>query len=412
MQTRLLPQYRESDLGREAEAILRACVHCGFCTATCPTYQLLGDERDGPRGRIYLVKQLLEGGPVSRVTQRHLDRCLTCRSCETTCPSDVRYGRLVEIGRLLAEERVRRPFRERVQRWLLRRVLPHPRRMGLLLGAAGVAAPLLPRRAREKLPPPQPTGPRPEPRHPRRVLALEGCVQSVATPATNAAAAKVLDRLGIGLVSPPGQGCCGAVSHHLSAEGEALAFMRRNIDAWWPAVEAGAEAILISASGCGVMVKEYGERLAGDPEYAEKAARVSGLAKDLAEVLAPEPLESLEVRPPREPLAFHPPCTLQHGQKLAGVVEGVLERLGFRLVPVADSHLCCGSAGTYSILQPELSRRLLQERLSALQAPRPAIIATANVGCQLHLRSGAEVPVKHWIELVAEALAPSSTADP
>ncbi len=408
MQTRLLPQYLESDLGREAESILRACVHCGFCTATCPTYRLLGDERDGPRGRIYLVKQLLEGGPVSRVTQRHLDRCLTCRSCETTCPSDVRYGRLVEIGRLLVEERVGRPIPERVQRWLLRRVLPHPRRVDLALRAARAVAPVLPGQAGRRLPPLQQAQPRPEPRHPRSALVLEGCVQPAATPATNAAAAKVLDRLGISLVSPPGQGCCGAVSYHLGAEEEALAFMRRNIDAWWPAVEGGAEAILVTASACGVMVKEYGERLAGDPEYADKAVRISGLAKDLAELVAAEPLESLELRPPREPVAFHAPCTLQHGQKLAGVVEGILERLGFRLVPVADPHLCCGSAGTYSIFQPELSRRLLQERLGALQAHGPALIATANVGCQLHLRSGAEVPVKHWIELVADALMPAA----
>ncbi len=405
MQTRLHPRFRDTRAGREAEPILRACVHCGFCTATCPTYRLTGDELDGPRGRIYLVKQLLEGQPVSARTRRHLDRCLTCRACETTCPSDVRYGRLVEIGRELVEREVPRAPAARLGRWLLRKVLPHPRRLGLLLGLGRAAAPLLPAGPRAKIPPPAPVPERPSGRrHDRFVLVLEGCAQSVATPATNAALARILDRLGIDLVSPDGQGCCGAVSHHLNAAEEALAFMRRNIDAWWPRVEAGAEAILASASGCGVMVKEYGERLAGDPHYAERARIVSELAKDPAELLAGLPLEALEPRPPPEPVAFHAPCTLQHGQRLPGVVEGILERLGFRLTPVADAHLCCGSAGTYSLLQPKLAERLKAEKLERLEAGAPAVIATANVGCQLHLASGARVPVRHWLELVDEAL--------
>ena len=402
MQTALSDAYRDTPLGREAEALLRACVHCGFCTATCPTYRLLGDERDSPRGRIYLIKQLLEGRPVSRLTQHHLDRCLTCRACETTCPSNVGYGRLVEIGRQLLERRVERPWRERLVRWLLRRWLPHPRPFALALGLARPLAPWLP----VALPPRQKPAPRPAGRHRRRMLVLEGCVQSVATPATNAAAARVLHRLGITLESPPGQGCCGAVSHHLSAEEEALAFMRRNIDAWWPAIEAGAEAIVVSASGCGLMVKEYGERLADDPRYAHKARRVSSLARDLVEVLAAEPLERLGCRPPDRPLALHLPCTLQHGQGLGESLRRVLQRLGFELLPVADEHLCCGSAGTYSLLQPELSRRLRDDRLAALQAHGPARIVTANVGCQLHLQGGAQVPVCHWIELVAEYLPP------
>ena len=404
MQTSLSPRHAATAAGREAEAILRACVHCGFCTATCPTYQLLGDELDGPRGRIYLIKQLLEGEPVSRRTQVHLDRCLTCRACETTCPSDVRYGRLVEIGRELVERQVPRSTGERLRRWALRKMLPHPNRFAALLALGRLARPLLPAAARGKVPRRQPALPWPEENHARRMLVLEGCAQSVATPATNAAAARVLDRLGIGLVRAPGQGCCGAVSHHLSATDEARAFMRRNIDAWWPHIEAGAEAILVSASGCGVMVKEYGELLRDEPAYAEKARRVSELARDLVEVIAAEPLDALAVTPPADPVAFHAPCTLQHGQRLDGVVEGILRRLGFELTEVPDAHLCCGSAGTYSILQPELATRLRDDKLRALQGGRPAIIATANVGCQLHLASGATTEVCHWIELVDRAL--------
>ena len=406
MQTAISSRYRDTPLGREAEAILRACVHCGFCTATCPTYQQLGDELDGPRGRIYLVKQLLEGQEVSGRTQLHLDRCLTCRACETTCPSEVRYGRLVEIGRELVEAEVPRPAGARLKRWMLRRVLPWPGRFGALLRMGQALSPLLPSQLKRKLPPRRQAPAWPESWHERFMLVLEGCAQFVATPATNAAMARVLDRLGIRLVRPPGQGCCGAVSHHLSASEEALEFMRRNIDAWWPHIEAGAEAIVISASGCGVMVKEYGELLQSDPHYAEKARRVAELARDPVEVLREEPLERIGLVPPAEPVAYHSPCTLQHGQKLGGAVEELLQRLGFGLTPVNDAHLCCGSAGTYSILQPELSQRLLENKLENLQAGSPTVIATANVGCQLHLESGCTVPVKHWIELLDEALPP------
>lgn len=404
MQTSLSETYLETARGREAERILRACVHCGFCTATCPTYQLRGDELDGPRGRIYLIKQMLEGEQVSRRTQQHLDRCLTCRSCETTCPSGVQYNRLVDIGRELVEQQVERPGLERLHRWLLRKLLPYPRRFGVLLSLGQWLRPLLPQMIKRKVPVRQAVLERPEPGHKRRMLVLEGCAQSTAAPNTNRAAARVLDRLGISLIVPQGQGCCGAVSQHLAAADEAKLFMRRNIDAWWPHIEEGAEAILVSASGCGVQVKDYGHLLKDDPDYALKAARVSELARDLSEVTAAENLDALQVNRDRR-IAFHSPCTLQHGQQLNGVVEEILQRVGFTLAEVADAHLCCGSAGTYSILQPELSQQLLQNKLRHLGADAPELIATANVGCQLHLASGADVPVMHWIELLDESLA-------
>ncbi len=407
MQTRIGERYRNTPQGREADAILRACVHCGFCTATCPTYQLLGDERDSPRGRIYLIKQLLEEQPVSRHTQQHLDRCLTCRSCETTCPSGVRYGRLIDIGRELIEQRVSRPPGERLKRALLRRILTHPARLGLLLKLARACTPLLPPALRRKLPSgsAQTVTPPPERNLPRRMLLLAGCAQSVATPATNAAAKRVFQALGIQLTEAPEAGCCGAVSQHLAAPQEAADFMRRNIDAWWPHIERGAEAIVITASGCGVQVKEYGELLQNDPTYGEKARRISELARDAAEVLRDEGLPANTVAPAaRKKIAFHSPCTLQHGQKLGGVVENLLREAGFDLLPVADAHLCCGSAGTYSLLQPELSQQLLRNKLGNLETHRPAIIATANIGCQLHLASGTHTPVQHWLELLAQTL--------
>ena len=405
MQTQISARYRDTRQGLEAERILRACVHCGFCTATCPTYQLLGDELDGPRGRIYLIKQLLEGGEVSAKTQTHLDRCLTCRSCETTCPSGVQYGRLVDIGRELVEAEVPRPAGARLTRWLLRKLLPYPARFAPLLALGRLTRPLLPAALRRKVPVAQSVGARPASGHARRMLVLEGCAQSVATPATNAATARVLDRLGITLVTPQGAGCCGAVSQHLAAPAEALGFVRRNIDAWWPHIEAGAEAIIITASGCGAMVKEYAHLLKDDPDYADRAARVTALAKDIAEVLRDEPLPKERLKPQRRRIAFQSPCTLQHGQQLAGVVEGILTRAGFTLTPVADAHLCCGSAGTYSILQPGLSQRLRDNKLAALGKGAPEVIATANIGCQLHLATGTDTPVRHWIELLDEAFA-------
>ena len=404
METSILKSFLETHDGQEADRILRACVHCGFCTATCPTYQLLGDELDGPRGRIYLIKQMLEGQVPSQRTRQHLDRCLTCRSCETTCPSGVRYARLADIGRAQIERRVPRPPLERLKRFALRKVIPHSFRFGLVLALGRLARPFLPGHLKSQIPAAQDAGTRPACNHRRRMLILEGCAQKAATPRTNAATARLLDRLSISLVSEPRAGCCGAVSHHLSAEQEAMRTMRRTIDAWWPHVEAGAEAIIITASGCGAVVKEYGHLLRNDPAYAEKAARVSALAKDIGEILATENLTALGIDGHGRRIAFHAPCTLQHGQKLPGLVEGILLKLNYRLAPVADSHLCCGSAGTYSILQPDLSQKLLTLKLSHLSAGAPELIATANIGCQLHLASQSSIPVHHWIELLDEAL--------
>ncbi len=398
MQTNLADFIRDTPQGREADSILRACVHCGFCTATCPTYQLLGDELDGPRGRIYQIKQVLEGAEVTRTAQRHLDRCLTCMSCMTTCPSGVDYHRLLEIGREFVDERVGRPAPERLMRWTLRRLLPFPKRAGPLVRLGQAVRPLVPGPLKAKVPARQAVSDASRQIHGRRMLILDGCVQPSMTPRTNGLAAVVLDRLGINVFSAAGAGCCGALSQHLSAPDEARAFMRRNIDAWWPHIEDGVEALIMTASGCGTVVKDYDYYLRDDPDYAEKAARVSALTRDLCEVLAPEDMETLRPGAPRR-IAFHPPCTLQHGQKLKGAVERLLMAAGFELVPVADAHMCCGSAGTYSILQADLSEQLLDRRLHALQGGSPELIATANIGCQLHLQSKADVPVVHWIEL-------------
>jgi glycolate oxidase iron-sulfur subunit len=401
MQTALADFIKDTPEGREADAILRSCVHCGFCTATCPTYQLLGDELDGPRGRIYLIKQVLEGHAPTARTQLHLDRCLTCRACETTCPSGVKYGRLADIGRRIVDERVPRALFDRLQRWGLRTVLPYASRFATLLGMGRAVRPLLPPKLKRSIISVEPAGVWPAARHSRRMLVLDGCVQPALAPAINAGAARVLDRLGISLVQTPGAGCCGAVSYHLTAQEEGLDFMRRLVDAWWPHIEAGAEAIVMTASGCGAMVKEYGHLLRDDPAYADKAKRVAAMTRDVGEILADADLSTLSCRPRR--VAFQSPCTLQHGQQLNGVVERVLGKLGFELTPVPDAHLCCGSAGTYSILQERLSQRLLANKLKTLTSGRPELIATANIGCLAHLKSRAEIPVVHWIELLDSA---------
>ncbi|MGI9275575.1 MAG: glycolate oxidase subunit GlcF [Endozoicomonas sp.] len=400
MHTNLHQKYKKTTEGLEAAEIIKSCVHCGFCNATCPTYQELADERDGPRGRIYLVKQLLEGEEVTGKTLTHLDRCLTCRSCETTCPSSVEYGRLIDIGRSLLEEQKIRPMKERLMRWGLRHVLPYPRRFGFLLKLGQAFRPLLPANLKTKIPLAVKHSPWPKNSHPRVMLALAGCVQSATTPGTNTTTARVLDRLGITLLEAPTAGCCGAVSQHLGAPGEAKGFMRTNIDAWWPAIEAGAEAIISTASGCGVMLTEYGYHLRDDPDYAEKARVVSSIAKDISEILVNEELETLKLPANTSKTAVHCPCTLQHGLKQPEIVEQILRRIGAPLVTTREKHLCCGSAGTYSILQPALSQKLLDNKLAALTVDDPEQIVTANVGCHLHLQSQSPVPVKHWIELL------------
>jgi glycolate oxidase iron-sulfur subunit len=405
MQTNLADFIKHTPQGQEADRILRKCVHCGFCLATCPTYNLLGDELDSPRGRIYLMKQMLEGAPVTAKTQLHLDRCLTCRACETTCPSGVEYGKLVDIGRDLVEKKVGRGIGDGLKRLIIRKGLLQPTlfAMGLALGRAFKG--LLPDALAKKVPARRPSGDWPAARHARRMLVLDGCVQPALAPDINAATARVLDRLGISLIRADQASCCGALSYHLNAQEEALGFVKRNIDAWWPHADNGVEAIVITASGCGTMVHEYGHLLRNDPVYAQKAARISALCKDVSEVISSERnavRELLTARPKLTPMkvAFHSPCSLQHGLKIRGVVEELLQDAGCALTAVPDSHLCCGSAGTYSLLQPELSQQLLKNKVIALETGAPDLIATANIGCLTHIESGAGRPVKHWIEIL------------
>ena len=413
MQTQLAPVYRSTPDGVEAEAILRKCVHCGFCTATCPTYQLLGDELDGPRGRIYLIKQVLEGQAPTRATQLHLDRCLTCRNCESTCPSGVQYGHLVDIGRKVVDAQVERPLGEKLTRWALKEGLSSPLfAPAMKLGQA--LRPLLPAAVQAKVPAPRDAGAWPTRQHARKVLLLAGCVQPAMLPRINYATARVLDAAGIETVIAAKAGCCGAVKFHLNDQEGALVQMRANIDAWWPEVASGAvEAIVMNASGCGVTVKDYGHQLRNDPAYAAKAARISALTRDLSELLPellPELAQRLQgrIKPPQGMMAYHPPCTLQHGQQLRGGVEKHLAQLGFTLrLARTESHLCCGSAGTYSVLQSQIAGQLRERKLAALGeacGEAPVAILSANIGCITHLQSGTEVPVRHWVEVLDEAL--------
>jgi glycolate oxidase iron-sulfur subunit len=407
MQTHLSAEFRDTAEGREADAILRACVHCGFCTATCPTYQLLGDELDGPRGRIYLIKQVLEGDPVTRKTQTHLDRCLTCRNCETTCPSGVQYGRLLDIGRGIVERKVGRTPAEAAQRWSLRRALLSGSLFTAAVSSARVLKGWLPREVGDRIPAAVRAGAWPAPRHARRMLVMEGCVQPALKPDIDAATARVFDRIGISTLRATGGGCCGALSHHLSADDEARSIVRRNIDAWWPLVLQGVEAIVVTASGCGVMVKDYGHFLARDPAYAAKARRIGELARDPIEVVTaewPKIVPQVAKDPDPRRVAFHPPCTLAHGMQIRGQVEAILRASGHTLVPVVDAHTCCGSAGTYSVLQPKLAGELKANKLRSLEASRPDVIATANIGCMTHLESGTRTPVRHWIELLDQRM--------
>jgi glycolate oxidase iron-sulfur subunit len=410
MQTQLAPEFKDTPEGREAEAILRKCVHCGFCTATCPTYQLMGDELDGPRGRIYLMKQVLEGEAPTRSTQMHLDRCLTCRNCESTCPSGVQYGHLVDIGRKLVDERVPRPAGERALRWLLKEGLTSPLFAPAMKLGQGVRG-LLPEALKAKVPEARPAGAWPGRSHARKVLMLTGCVQPAMMPNINTATARVLDAAGIETIVAPEAGCCGAVKFHLNDQDGGLAQMRANIDAWWPHVEsvngaAPVEAIVMNASGCGATVREYGHHLKHDAAYADKAQRISALTRDIGELL-PQIVPALRdrVKAPEGLLAFHPPCTLQHGQKVRGVVEQNLNELGFQLrVATNESHLCCGSAGTYSVLEPQTSKALRDRKLGHLAELEPKVIVSANIGCITHLQSGTSTPVRHWVEMLDAAI--------
>ncbi len=401
MRTNLLTSIKNTPEGRLADKILRSCVHCGFCNATCPTYQLLGDENEGPRGRIYLIKQVLEGAEPSITTQAHLDRCLLCRNCETTCPSGVQYANLLEIGKKFIEAKIERPFKERFIRDGLLNTLPYPRRFKLFLKAGRYFLPLVDPKLRRKIPAKVAKGRWAKTQYRRRMLILDGCVQPILSPDINSATSRVLDKLGITLVNIKKAGCCGAVSQHLNNEKEALAMMKRNINAWWPEIEAGAEAIVTTASGCGLMVKEYYHYLQHDEQYAEKARHISALCKDLAEVIAAENYKILATIKPKT-ISWHPPCTLQHGQKITGVVEKILKDCGYHLNPIKDSHLCCGSAGTYSILQPQLAKKLGDNKIDNLQANQPEMIVTANIGCQTHLQERTKTPVKHWVHLLLD----------
>jgi glycolate oxidase iron-sulfur subunit len=425
MQTTLAPEYANTPDGLAAEAILRKCVHCGFCTATCPTYQLLGDELDGPRGRIYLMKQVLEGHTPTRKTQLHLDRCLTCRNCETTCPSGVDYGHLLDIGRKLVDAKVERPVGERALRWALKECLPSPL-FAPAMKLGQMVRPLLPASLQAKVPPTQDAGVWPTRQHASKVLVLAGCVQPAMAPNINTATARVLDAVGIQTVVAPKAGCCGAVKFHLNDQDGAKAQMRANIDAWWPYVDGSAgtgagagvgtrvEAIVMNASGCGVTVKEYGHVLKDDPAYAEKARRISALTQDLSELLpgiaatlqAQHPGVVARIATQAPKLAFHPPCTLQHGQQLWGGVETHLAALGFDIqVARCEAHLCCGSAGTYSVLNPTLAYQLRDRKLGHLADLEPEAIVSANIGCITHLQSGTDTPVQHWVEVLDAALA-------
>ncbi|MBN2865766.1 MAG: glycolate oxidase subunit GlcF [Thiotrichales bacterium] len=394
MQTHIPVDLLKTEKGKTADKILRSCVHCGFCLSACPTYGILGDELDSPRGRIYLIKNALEGKQVTKNSLVHLDRCLTCRSCETTCPSGVEYAHLLDIGREFIEEKSPRSLPQRVMRWSVRKTLTSPTVFNTLttLWPFAKHAPANPKlkqlvKAAANKP------------YPKQVLLISGCVQPALAPNINLATINVLHKLGIGVIETPQEQCCGAVDHHLSGAEDALLKVKRNIDAWLSELEHGAEAIISNTSGCGVMIKDYAHLLRKDKQYAKKAQRIVEHTMDISEYLVKQDLSQFK-RPENADVVFHSPCTLQHGQKLAGLVEKTLIELGFQLSPVQDAHLCCGSAGTYSLFQKKLATELRDNKLTNLLANQPEIIATANIGCLMHLQSGTDKPVKHWIELL------------
>jgi len=400
MDVKLNKRFFAQDDALAAVDIIRNCVHCGFCTATCPTYQLLGDEADSPRGRIYLIRQMLEKGSATVHTRTHLDRCLLCRACETTCPSGVQYGQLIESGRALLEQVQPRPRVNTLRRKAVAKALVQRSAIETAVNAGIRVRRWLPEMLSKQLPESLPDTDWPRARHSRKMLVLTGCVQPALAPEINIQAAIVLDRLGISLLQEADPGCCGAVGLHTSDPEMGLRHVRERIDDWWPMLEDGLEAIIFTASGCGVTIKDYGHLLRHEPNYAERAARVSAMAKDLSEVVLAELSQLDKQLGQQRKIAFHPPCTLQHGLKLNGVVETILRGVGYDLLPVSDSHLCCGSAGTYSLFQPEISAQLKENKLKALQQHRPELIATANIGCQQHLKTGTRREVVHWIQLL------------
>ena len=399
MQTSITQSYLETEVGKRANEILRNCVHCGFCNATCPTYQLFGDELDGPRGRIYLIKQILEGKEPTKKTQLHLDRCLTCRNCETTCPSGVEYSTLIDTGRKLITEKVKRTASQRLLHFSLRKFLLSPNAFSLAIKTGQLFRPLLPKSIKQNIPQTQNKNlDWPSTKHKRKIILVEGCVQKSLQPDTDKTAAIVLNRMNIQSLRIKAAGCCGALSHHLNAEAESHRYIKNNIDTWWPYIESGEiEAITMTASGCGVMISDYGKLFANDKAYAEKAAKISALYKDPAEIINTE--DTVATMQPKR-IAFHPPCTLQHGLKINGKVEAMITALGHELVEFENKHLCCGSAGTYSITQKSISRQLRDNKLGAIVSQQPELIVTANIGCQTHLQGGTETSVKHWLELL------------
>jgi glycolate oxidase iron-sulfur subunit len=410
MQTNIDEALKNTHAGLEAERILRSCVHCGFCTATCPTYRLLGDELDGPRGRIYLIKGLLEGKETSDKTQMHLDRCLTCLACETSCPSGVEYGHLLDIGRQVINKKVRRTLTERSYRYLLRKILPYPKRVSFFLRLGRGLRFILPGKFRQMIPENKRvriTGStRRRVKYGRKMILFTGCVQPLLSPETNCASTRVLNRLGIETIISHGESCCGAINHHMADDDSGLTFIKNNIDVWWPYIEEGIEAIIISASGCGTMIKDYGYILRNDADYKDKAHQVSIMAKDIGEIIVAEEIETLRkmIKVNSRRIAFQNPCSLQHGQKIKDETEVLFKKLGYQIENIADANQCCGSAGTYSLLQTELSEKLRRKKISALEAVKPDVIMTANIGCQLHLQQATEIPVKHWIEILEEDL--------
>lgn len=404
MQTNLDKRFQQDPAAEVIESILRKCVHCGFCNATCPTYQLRGDELDGPRGRIYQMKQYFEGVEANREMQLHLDRCLTCRSCETTCPSGVKYSRLLEIGREKLDAEFPRPVWQRFKLWAITWFFNSGWVFRMMFAFGQLATPVLPASLRAAIPPKQIPPQKPARRHQRKVLMLSGCVQPTLTPNTNAMASKLLDKMGISAIEIEDTQCCGAVGLHTSQIELGKQQARRLIDNWWPHVESGVEAIVTTATGCGITVKNYAELFRHESAYASRAEKISELACDLSELISREIDENQARTGNTKRVAFHTPCTMQHGLGLTAIVEPVLEKLGYQICRVDDAYLCCGSAGTYSILQPELSNQLRSNKQKALSVDTPDVIATANIGCQLHIANGAEVPVVHWIELVYAAL--------